>query len=397
MEPLIPQTALRDLKEQASVLVKRTSALGALLNPQTAKSVKQLLRSMNSYYSNLIEGQSTHPYYIDQALKQQYEKDPQKKNLQMLAIAHIETQEKAEAFLQGNPSASITKPDFLKWLHKEFYSKLPEVFLEIEFNGKTIYLKPGEFRESEVTVGTHHPPHAKDLAQFMQRFDQIYSSPDHDPLIRVIAGCAAHHRLAWIHPFLDGNGRVMRLLSDCFFTKEGLGGFGLWTISRGLARKKGEYYKALSVADDERRGDLDGRGALSDKTLGEFCRFFLTTAIDQVDFMGTILSLENFEKRLIRYMETLEDFFSIRKEAFYLLRDLYLRGLIARGEAARIMSVHERTSSNIISDLVKLDIVRSETPKSELYLNFNPLFAYYMFPNLYPESLDFTQFLPAKS
>ncbi len=396
MEPLIPRSDIQGLKERANDLVKKASALGAQLNPQTAKSVRQLLRSMNSYYSNLIEGQSTHPYYIDQALKQQYEKDPQKKNLQMLAIAHIQTQEKAADFLIANPTASITSPEFLKWLHNEFYSKLPKVFLEIEFNGEVIYLTPGEFRGREVTVGSHFPPLVKELAGFMQRFDQIYSSKDLDPLVRIIAGCAAHLSLAWIHPFLDGNGRVMRLFSDCFFMREGIGGFGLWTISRGLARKKGEYYKVLAAADDARRGDLDGRGALSDQTLSEFCSFFLGTAIDQVEFMSTILNLENFEKRLTRYMELLVDFFGVRKEAFFLLRDLYLRGHIARGEASRIMNLHERISSTVISDLVKYDIVRSETPKSELYLNFNPLFAYYMFPNLYPESLDFTQFLPGK-
>ncbi|MGI4742086.1 MAG: Fic family protein [Janthinobacterium lividum] len=52
-------------------------------------------------------------------------------------------------------------------------------------------------------------------------------------LARIVAIGAAHHRLAWLHPFLDGNGRVMRLFSDAAFLAEGLDAGGLWSMSRG--------------------------------------------------------------------------------------------------------------------------------------------------------------------
>jgi Fic family protein len=168
-------------------------------------------------------------------------------------------------------------------------------------------------------VGTHLPPQAKELPRFLERFNEVYSSQDLDPLMRIIAGAAAHHRLAWIHPFLDGNGRVIRLFSDCLLCKEGLGGFGYWTISRGLARRRSDYYQALACADDKRKNDYDGRGALSDQSLSNCCQFFLNTAIDQVDFMSTILNIDNFEKRLNRFVEILEDYYAIRKESYFLL------------------------------------------------------------------------------
>jgi Fic family protein len=97
----------------------------------------------------------------------------------------------------------------------------------------------------------------------------------YNPLI-----AAAHHRLAWIHPFGDGNGRVVRLHSHALLIRHGLAGHGLWTLSRGLARQRQRYYAALEAADRGRRNDLDGRGNLSDAALADFCVFFLDLPVE---------------------------------------------------------------------------------------------------------------------
>lgn len=383
----MPTSNIGSLNELAADLMKKSASLNAQINPKTAASVKELLRSMNSYYSNLIEGQNTHPTSIDNALKKNFETDPKKRDLQRLALAHIETQKNAEAKLISDPKTNVTGIEFVKWLHKEFYKQLPDSFLEIKVKGNTINLIPGELREHEVEVGIHIPPHWKKISEFLNRFNEAYSGAL-DPLQRIIAVAAAHHRIAWVHPFLDGNGRVMRLLSDCMFLREGLGGFGLWTISRGLARHRNTYYEMLALADHTRKNDYDGRGALSDQSLSEFCIFFLKTALDQVEFMSQMLNLESFEKRLKRYVDLFVDEFGLREESFYLLRDLFLRGSIERGDAGRIMSLHERIARDVVSDLAEMGVVRSETPKSELLLHFNSFFAYQMFPSLFPESIE---------
>ena len=62
-------------------------------------------------------------------------------------------------------------------------------------------------------VGRHVPPPAEDLPAFMDRFEQGYASERLTKPRQAIAAAAAHHRLLWIHPFLDGNGRVTRLMS----------------------------------------------------------------------------------------------------------------------------------------------------------------------------------------
>lgn len=78
----------------------------------------------------------------------------------------------------------------------------------------------------------------------------------------MVAVAAAHHRLAWIHPFPDGNGRVAQLHSHVLLQSMGLTN-GVWSPLRGLARTQKDYYLRLAQADMPRHGDLDGRGNLS--------------------------------------------------------------------------------------------------------------------------------------
>ena len=77
-----------------------------------------------------------------------------------------------------------------------------------------------------------------------------------------MAAAAAHHRLLWIHPFLDGNGRVARLMSYAMLL-ETLDTNGIWSIARGLARNVADYKAYLADCEMRRRNDLDGRENLS--------------------------------------------------------------------------------------------------------------------------------------
>lgn len=122
---------------------------------------------------------------------------------------------------------------------------------------------------------------------------------------RIIAMASAHHRLNYIHPFPDGNGRVSRLMSHAMAWGVGVAAHGLWSISRGLARgldSRGEYKRMMEMADTPRQGDLDGRGNLSERALGDFVAWFLRVAIDQVSFMGSLFQLDTLTRRLREYV-----------------------------------------------------------------------------------------------
>ncbi len=119
--------------------------------------------------------------------------------------------------------------------------------------------------DREVAVGRHLPPSSSRVAAFMDHFDKRFQIAARSSSGRIIAIASAHHRLNYIHPFPDGNGRVSRLMSHAMALTAGIGGQGLWSVSRGLARglaDRGEYKRMMDLADSPRRGDRDGRGNL---------------------------------------------------------------------------------------------------------------------------------------
>jgi Fic family protein len=118
----------------------------------------------------------------------------------------------------------------------------------------------------------------------------------------ILATAAAHHRLVWIHPFIDGNGRVARLMSHATLL-ETLDSGAIWSVARGLARNVEDYKQKLANCDLERRNDLDGRGHLSEGALAQFTRFLLDTCLDQVSFMERLTDPERLKTRIVIWAE----------------------------------------------------------------------------------------------
>ena len=75
IEPMMPGETRGPLEDKALELATKASALASRLHPIVSNSVGDLVRSMNCYYSNLIEGHDTHPFDIDRALAEDFSKD----------------------------------------------------------------------------------------------------------------------------------------------------------------------------------------------------------------------------------------------------------------------------------------------------------------------------------
>jgi Fic family protein len=116
---------------------------------------------------------------------------------------------------------------------------------------------PGEWRKRNVSVGEHDAPDKNAVPAFLERAAEAYGGA-RGLSAKLVAIACAHHRIAWVHPFRDGNGRVVRLQSQAALIQHGAGS-ALWSVSRGLARDVQAYYDRLSDADSPRRGDLDGQ------------------------------------------------------------------------------------------------------------------------------------------
>jgi Fic family protein len=309
IEPTLLDGASAKIADALTDLTARASTLGAALHPRTAQQLASLVRMMNANYSNLIEGQVTRPCDIERALSGDLDVDEGRRNLQIEAAAHVRVQAHIDKLVADGALPDPASADFLKSLHRTFYTDAPEAMLLIKGAKHSFVMEPGRFRnkpEEDVVVGRHQPPSSRRVEAFMQRFEERYASQKLGPGAKILAIPAAHHRFNYIHPFPDGNGRVGRLMSHAMIQQAGIGAHGLWSVSRGMARgleSRQDYKRMMDYADTPRQGDRDGRGNLSESALEEFTLWFLKVCLDQVNFMSSLFDLPNLTARLKLYVE----------------------------------------------------------------------------------------------
>ncbi len=376
MEPMMPRVT-PELISLSGAIRERIGGLKEKLHPITAKAVSAVVAGMNSYYSNLIEGHHTYPKDIERALQNDFSSNLQERDKQLLGLAHVKTE---NAILSYATEENIFTPGTLLKIHETFYANLPESMrLSKSQSGKEYQIIPGKFRNFEVAVGAHQPPASKSLEKFIARFCEAYKNIPIGEILIVAA--ASHHRLAWIHPFGDGNGRVVRIFTSSLLKAYGLNGGGIWSISRGLARNRSQYYAKLAIADQDRQGDLDGRGTLSERSLIEFCEFFLSTMLDQMDFMLGILKLDSV---ISRYARLMHEVFPKKSElCLRIIKELWTFGETPRGKICEITGMSERASRAILSELESKGFVKSDSLKTPVHINISADISEQIFPNLF--------------
>ncbi|WP_235514509.1 Fic family protein [Acidovorax sp. Root217] len=342
--------------------------------------MREIVRSMNSYHSNGIEGQATHPANIERALRHDFSEKPDVARRQRVALAHIEAERDLEQSVATEAAALGSA--FLCQAHKSLYSRLPTEDRLTE-DGRRV--EPGELRVHDVAVGRHQPPAWQSVPRFLAHMDEVYSQlRGVDAVIHTIA--AAHHRMAWTHPFEDGNGRAARLQTHCALLP--ISG-GLWSVNRGLARQRERYHELLDSADSPRQGDLDGRGNLSQKMLWEWCRYFVGLCEDQVNFMGSMLDLPQLKNRLRAYVMVegaTKGITEYREEAVLPLQTVAVSGAMARGDFIRMTGLGERTGRKVVSRFLRDGLLKSEGHRGELCIAFPMSALNILLPNLYPEA-----------
>lgn len=388
IEPCLLTESSEEVADLIADLAASSERLGARLHPRTAASLADLVRVMNCYYSNLIEGHNTLPREIERALADDLDRDEERRNLQVEARAHIRVQREIDRLHAGRALPEPASVAFIRWLHREFYRDAPEAMLMIRGAGREFRMEPGAFRslpEHEVQVGRHLPPSSDRVEAFMAYFEDRYRFARMGRGARIRAIAAAHHRLNYIHPFPDGNGRVSRLMSHAMALEAGIGAHGLWSVSRGLARGLGsrrDYKEMMDQADSPRRGALDGRGNLSQGALNNFTAWFLRVGLDQVTFMAEQFELATLGERLKHYARQR----GWKPASSRLLEEVLLRGALARGDAAPVTALKERNARLLLSGLIRDGILGSETPKGPVSLRFTVTAAEVLFPQLFPQT-----------
>jgi Fic family protein len=384
MEPLLIGDTSRHragLTDLALELAQRSAGFRRSLPESLLASLAGLVRSMNCYYSNLIEGHDTHPIDIERALNGEYSEDAKKRDLQLEAKAHIAVQQWIDG---GGVKGRAVTADTLREIHRRFCEHLPADLLWVEdpATKQKIEVIPGELRHRDVAVGAHIPVSTGAVPRFLRRFEEVYGRLGKTETI--LATAAAHHRLAWIHPFLDGNGRVARLMSHATLL-EALDTGAVWSVARGLARNVDAYKGHLAACDQPRRNDLDGRGHLSEENLAGFTRFFLTTCLDQVAFMEGLMQPDQLRARILLWTEEEIRLDRLPPKSGSVLEAVLYRGELPRGDAAAIVGTGDRQARRVVSALIERGVLLSESTRAPLRLAFPATLAARWMPGLFPE------------
>ncbi|MYM69162.1 Fic family protein [Pseudoduganella sp. FT55W] len=370
-EPTLPSDRLMaELYPVAENIVTASVKLTAAAHATTRAALRELMRQMNSYYSNRIEGQSTHPLNIARALQHDFSTRPDEARLQRIALAHIEAEQALEHRLAGSSALSSA---FLIAAHREMYERLAP---SDRLSDDGIEIVPGRLRTQEVTVSRHIPPAAASLPRFLQRMDQRYGE-SRDAQCDVILAACVHHRGARVHPFLDGNGRATRLQTHCALWRLSQ---GLWSPSRGFARSVQAYYTALHNADQPMQGAYDGRGPLSEKGLLGWIQYFLGICEDQVTFMSGMLDLDSVRQRIDTLM--LQKY---RREAAAPLFHVFGLGPVSRGEFSQMTGLGERTARSLMAQLLADGLLVSDSRVGPVRIGLPLDTLSTLFPSLYPE------------
>lgn len=395
LKPPLPSFRIGELKDAAQEVIVSSAALEGRIAAQTARALGDRLRLLNSYYSNLIEGHKTTVTDIEAALNKKFSKDSQKRYAQQLCAAHVETERQFMREILEDPPENICSFDYVSRLHKSFYERLPEEHRFTHSSGGFTEHRamPGKMRDKEVSMDggrTPHGPAAGELAEKYREFAGLYNQSNFHGDERLIAAAASHHRLTWLHPFRDGNGRVARLFSGLYMAAAGLNRANLWSLSRGFSRDKQWYMTNLQSADSP---DSEGTG-FDQAFFADFCMFFLETCLDQVRFMEKILALDRIDARIDGYVKDREKargaLAPLDPRAGRLLKALFFRGEIPRAEAGPVMDMGHQSKRNarrIVSRLIAEGLAVSESHRAPLRIGFPTHVLRYYFPDLFDPSV----------
>jgi Fic family protein len=307
-----------------------------------------------------------------------------------VALAHVVVQRQVDHLASTGRLPSPASAGFLLWLHREFYRATPDQFRFLTRNdGSRAEVVPGQFRvrpEEDNEVGAHLPPSSGRVQAFMAYFEKRYAMAERRPGALILAMPAAHHRFAFVHPFVDGNGRVGRLMSHAMALKAGIGAGGLWSISRGLARglkERCEYKRMLAHADTPRQGDRDGRGNLSMKALEEFSEWFLQVCLDQIRFCSTMYDFPGLQDRYHRLIDDMMG--ASGRHAKKLISSVLRHGELQRMEAGNVTGTSERTGRYALAEAVQMGFLKSGSVRGPVRVAFPLDYRERLFPNLFTD------------
>ena len=212
--------------------------------------------------------------------------------------------------------------------------------------------QPGEFRLSQNWIGGSSlkdaafvPPHHAEVPGLMADLERFLNERAH-PVPDLVRAGIAHYQFETIHPFLDGNGRIGRLLITLYLVSRGLLAKPALYLSAYFEKHRQLYYDNLSRA--RTHGDL-----------AQWLRFFIEGIRQTSDSsIGTFKAIIALRERCEREVAGLGKKVRLAQAG---LRSLYARPIVDGQDLAASLEVNISTALRLIEDFVRLGILRERT------------------------------------
>ncbi len=215
-------------------------------------------------------------------------------------------------------------------------------------------LQPGELRTSQnwigpagctLTTATFVPPPPHTVPEALGDLEKfLHAHDDLPPLVKI---ALAHVQFETIHPFLDGNGRVGRLLITFLLTERGVLHKPVLYLSHFFKQHRQNYYEHLQAVRD--------RGAWED-WLGFFLRGVISVAIEAADTARRILQLREQHRAAIT-----AQLGRAAGNGHRVLESLFDRPIVSVGDVRKLTGTTYAAANGLVSRLVKLGVLSEMT------------------------------------
>lgn len=386
MVPWLPaEPLLAPLLEQAHDLQQAAQRLAGGGVPV---ELRRLLRAMNAHDSLALEGLQVSPLDVERALRSGDVPvpvdggDDAGARRQRRVVAHMDTQAALEARWGGWSCQQIWSAQMVRDIHQDLFARLPQADLVLPAGQAMV---PGALRRRAAGAALHAAPAA--VPALLARWGAVYGGVRRGEL-QLVAVAASHHRLAWIHPFPDGNGRVARLHTHLALGALGLTQ-GLWSPLRGFARGDAAYRAQLAAADAPLVDEVDGSGERSGPALAAWVAYVLALCQDQVAQMSGLLDLSGMKDRIAACLAYEENVVrqGVRSASLRALHYLLLTpAALERSDFKALLGLGERLATAQVTALLRRGLLVTDSPHGKLRFGVPQHALRFYFPALWPEA-----------